>query len=186
MLPSRHISRCLFCFGFVLRLINFLEVRWLPRAVRATWCVVYLCHERRNRDPITLPEEQWRTFSNVSSKSFLEFYWSQKSHVPIYKLIIGKGIAIETTGPTSGVEGGAASHKALGLCMEEVITWTNFKFHLGRLWQWTLDKQKKCLLQIENKNTIPGCFQVLKSCFQVNSVFLLLVVTFGNRSAIIH
>lgn len=49
-----------------------------------------------------------------------------------------------------------------------------------------LGQQGECLLQMVNKNAIPGCFQILQSCFQVNSVFLLLVVTFGNRSAIIH
>lgn len=31
-------------------------------------------------------------------------------------------IAVETTGPTSGVEGQAASREALGLCVEEGIT----------------------------------------------------------------
>lgn len=56
------------------------------------------------------------------------------NHVAIYKLITGKVIAIETTGPTSGVEGGVASHEPPGLCDEEGITWTDFKFYLGRLW----------------------------------------------------
>lgn len=41
----------------------------------------------------------------------------------------GKGIAIETASPTSGVEGGAASQEAPGLSGEEVITWTDLKFY---------------------------------------------------------
>lgn len=44
------------------------------------------------------------------------------NHVPIYKLITGKVIAMETTGPSSGMEGGAAPHEPLGLCEEEVMT----------------------------------------------------------------
>lgn len=50
------------------------------------------------------------------------FHWLKLNHASIYKLTTGKVIAIETTGPSSGVEGGAAPHEPLGLCEEEVMT----------------------------------------------------------------
>lgn len=49
-----------------------------------------------------------------------------------------------------------------------------------------MGKPREYSLQMDNKNAVPGCFQILQSCFQVDSEFLLLVLTFGNRSAIIH
>lgn len=51
------------------------------------------------------------------------------SNLLISELITGKMITNGTISPTSGVQAGAASHDALGLSGEEVITRTNLKFY---------------------------------------------------------